>query len=218
MARSLAIWACGKDLVDLPDSMDHIQSAAYQKDRACRWAFHQWELEYQLAKACNDLQVNATSLPLDGAAYQYAISQPLSEINHPLWSAAVNMEKDKWGRKTWRPLFTRRTTSTAIQLAVDHAFTGSYAKHFCPLDPPDSLWCTCGFHIRNPNHILRHCHLFYLHRISCCITTQGRTLPLKSLFSHSVEHAHRLLSFIQQTHAAMRPPEMNVARPPPEPD
>jgi hypothetical protein len=116
--------------------MDRVLSAAYQKDRARRRAFHQWELDYHLARAHNDLQVEATGIALDGAAYQYAISQPPSKHNHPLWSAAVAMEKDKRGRKTRRPLFTQRTTSTALQLAVDHAFTGSYVRKFRPLDPP----------------------------------------------------------------------------------
>jgi hypothetical protein len=118
------------------NGMDRILSAAYQKDRARRRAFHQWELDYHLAKARNDLQINATGLPLDGAAYQYAISQPPSEVNHPLWSMAVTMEKDERGRKTRRPLFLWQTTSTALQLAVDHAFTGSYARKLRPLDPP----------------------------------------------------------------------------------
>jgi hypothetical protein len=139
MARSLAATACRKNLADLPNGMDRILSTAYQKDRAHRRAFHQWELEYHLARAHNDLQISATGTPLDGAAYQYAISQPPSEVNHPLWSAAVAMEKDKQGRKTQRPLFPRWTTSTVLQLAVDHAFTRSYASKFRPLDPPSSL-------------------------------------------------------------------------------
>jgi hypothetical protein len=136
MARSLAATACRKNLADLPNGMDRILSAAYQKDRARRRAFHQWELDYHLARAHNDLQISATGLPLDGAAYQYMISQPPSEHNHPLWSAVVAMEKDKRGRKTRRPLFPWWTTSTALQLVVDHAFMGSYASKFRPLDPP----------------------------------------------------------------------------------
>jgi hypothetical protein len=219
LAGSLASQACRRDIADLPDGMDRIQSAAFQKDCAHRKAFHQWELDYRLARTCNHESLESTGTSLDGAAYQYTISQPLSEINHPLWSAVVAMEKDERGRKTQRPLFTRWTTSTTLQLAVDHAFTGSYAKCFRPADPPESLQCPCGFHLRNPDHIIRHCRFFYLLHTSCLITSHGRPLPLKSLFSHLVEHAHRLLSFIQQTHAAMRPPEMEeVQRMPPEPD
>jgi hypothetical protein len=93
----LATGACRVDLADLPNGMDRIQSAAYQKDRARRRTFLNWEKDYWLARAHNDLQVNATGYPLDGAAYQYAISQPPSEKNHPLWTAATAMEKDKWG-------------------------------------------------------------------------------------------------------------------------
>jgi hypothetical protein len=40
------------------------------------------------------------------------------------------MEKDKWGHKTWHPLFLWQTTSTTLQLVIDHAFTGSYARRF----------------------------------------------------------------------------------------
>jgi hypothetical protein len=219
LARSLASQVCSRDHADLPDGMDRIQSAAFQKDRARRKAFHQWELEYRSARARNVLHIESTGSTLDGAAYQYAISQPPSKVNHPLWSAAVAMEKDKWGRKTRRPRFTRWTTSTALQLAVDHAFMGSYTKRFRPADPPESLWCPCGYHLRNPDHLIRHCRHHYLHRLSCLIITRSLILSLKTLFSHSVEHSHCLLSFIQQSHAAMRPPEMEVdRRMPPEPD
>jgi hypothetical protein len=188
--------------------MDRVQSAAYQKDRARRRAFLNWERDYWLARAHNDLQVNATGTPLDGAAYQYSISQPPSEKNHPLWSAATAMEKDERGCKTWRPLFSRRTTSTTLQLAVDHAFTGSYAKRFRPLDPPTSLRCPCGHPLRTPNHLIRDCRLFYLQRTGHKIIANGRTLSLKTLFSTTTQMAHRLLSFIADSRAAMRPPEI----------
>jgi hypothetical protein len=66
LARSLAIQACGRDLADLPNGIDRILSAAFQKDHAWRKAFHHWELDYHLAGAHNDLQVSATGTPLDG--------------------------------------------------------------------------------------------------------------------------------------------------------
>jgi hypothetical protein len=84
MASTLATAACGVELADLPNGMDRVQSAAYQKDRAHRRAFLNWERDYWLGQAHNDLQVSMTGLPLDGAAYQYAISQPPSEVNHPV--------------------------------------------------------------------------------------------------------------------------------------
>jgi hypothetical protein len=98
-------------------------------------------------------------------------------------------------------------------------FTGSYASRFRPNDPPSSLRCPCGFHLRNPDHLIRHCRHYYLPRLSNQIISRGLILSLKTLFSHSVEHSHRLLSFIQQSRAAMRPPETEVRnRMPPEPD
>jgi hypothetical protein len=219
LASFLAAGACRVDLADLPNGMDRVQSAAYQKDRARRRTFLNWEKDYWLARAHNDLQVSATGLPLDGAAYQYAISQPPSEVNHPLWTAATAMEKDEWGRKTRRPLFSRQTTSTTLQLAVDHAFTGSYAKKFRPLDPPHSLCCPCGHPLHNPHHMIRDCRLFYLQRVGHKITTNGRTLSLKTLFSTTTHMAHCLLSFISNSRAAMRPPEIGRwANIPPEPD
>jgi hypothetical protein len=219
MARSLASQACSRERADLPNSMDRILLATFQKDHARRAAFRQWELEYKAARTRNTLHIESYGSPLDGAAYQYAISQPPSEVNHPLWSATVTMEKDKQGRKTRRPIFTWRTTSTAFQLAVDHAFTGSYAKRFRPNDPPSSLRCPCKFHLRNPDHLIRHCRYHYPHCLSNQIISRGLILSLKTLFSHSVEHSHRLLSFIQQSRAAMHPPEMEASnRMPLEPD
>jgi hypothetical protein len=190
MACSLASQVCGRERADLPNRMDRILSAAFQKDCARRAVFHQWELEYRAARNRNTLHIESYGSPSDGAAYQYAISQPPSEVNHPLWSAVVALETDERGRKTRRPVFTWRTTSTVLQLVVDHAFTGSYAKRFRPNDPPSSLRCPCGFHLRNPDHLIQHCRFYYLHRLSNQIISRGLILSLKTLFSHSVAHAH----------------------------
>jgi hypothetical protein len=141
------------------------------------------------------------------------------DIPTPLWSAATAMEKDERGRKTRRPLFSRRTTSTTLQLAVNHAFTGSYAKRFRPLDPPSSLHCPCGHPLRTPHHLIRDCRLFYLQRTGHKIISNSRTLSLKTLFSTTTQMAHRLLSFIADSRAAMRPPEIGRwSNIPPEPD
>jgi hypothetical protein len=138
---------------------------------------------------------------------------PCRSVTHPLWSTATAMEKDERGHKT------RRTTSTTLQLAVDHSFTGSYASRFRPLDPPSSLCCPCGHPMHSPHHLIRDCRLFYLKRIGHRLIDHSRTLSLKTLFSTTPHMAHRLLSFIADTRAAMRPPEIrsweNI---PPEPD
>jgi hypothetical protein len=169
---------------------------------------HDWVIGSDLTQFDADAYVLARAAEVMAQCYTAEVAPP----SHTYIFCASSP-----GRKTRRPLFMRRTTSTTLQLAVDHAFTGSYARRFRPNDPPQSLRCPCGFHLRNPDHLIRHCRHFYLHRLSNHIISRGIILSLKTLFSHSVEHSHRLLSFIQQSRAAMRPPEME-ARPPPEPD
>jgi hypothetical protein len=53
LARSLASQVCSKERTDLPNGMDRILSAAFQKDCTRRAAFHQWELDYRAARTCN---------------------------------------------------------------------------------------------------------------------------------------------------------------------
>jgi hypothetical protein len=60
LARALTTTACRWSITDLPNSMDHILSVAYQKDHAHRQAFLNWEKDYHLARACNALQVSTT--------------------------------------------------------------------------------------------------------------------------------------------------------------
>ena len=90
--------------------------------------------------------------------------------------------------------YRRRTTATALQLAVDHAFTGSYAKRFRPKDPPESITCKCGAKLRDPNHILRRCSIFHDQRVNTAIHASFRTLSLKQLFN---DYPDRLLVFLQ---------------------
>jgi hypothetical protein len=63
------------------------------------------------------------------------------------------------------------TTSTAFQLAVDHAFTGSYARRCRPADPPGSLICPCGLPLRTPTHLVYSHH--YQPRVDHAIHTHG---------------------------------------------
>jgi hypothetical protein len=105
---------------------------------------------------------------------------------------------------------------TALQLAVDHAFTGSYAQRFRPADPPETLTCPCGAPLRTPQHITRECPLFYQTRVNHAIHTYGRTIAYSALYN---SHPHKLLSFLRDSRAASRPPDfgppVEVA---PEPD
>ena len=123
---------------DQPNGLDKIQSAAYQKDRARRLIFQKWEREYYLDRTIETFRECWCDTP-PSAAYSYTITTHPSETPHPLWKEAskTKVEEDELGRKVTLPLYHHRTTLAAFQLAIDHAFTGTYAKHFCPLDPPN---------------------------------------------------------------------------------
>ena len=143
-----------------------VLTLAYQKDRACAKAFFEWERDYHY-----DRMMEKFLAQWDGArirdAYVYAITPPPSTTHHRLWKEATKVETDDRGRK--RSVHHRRTTSTALQLAVDHAFTGSYTSRFRPSDRPSTYSCTCGEVLRDPDHILRECRLFYQPRIDTAI-------------------------------------------------
>jgi hypothetical protein len=146
--RMASTWAAAACLHDPPNGLDRVQSAAYQKDRARAHAFLNWEVDFHRERCISDFRAAVTGLPTNGHAHTHVILDGPSTHHHPLWSAAVDMEKDERGKKTKRPLYSRKTTSTAFQLAVDHAFTGSYAKRFRPSDPPETLTCPCGAPLR----------------------------------------------------------------------
>ena len=160
-----------------PDGLDRIQSVAFQKDRARKLAFCNWERDFYLdctLKAFNFCWCGITP----SHAYLHAITLPPSEVHHPLWREATRTQPDELGLKTKHPLYHRHTTSTALQLAVDHAFTGSYTTCFRPSDPPETLWCPCGSHTRDPSHIILDCPLFTEARLSTSIVTHSQSLTL----------------------------------------
>jgi hypothetical protein len=160
VARVIVAEAC---LQDPPEGLHKVQSAAFQKARAHERAFNRWAQDYHFDQAKNTLQLRATSLPLDRVAFTHAITNPPSGGNHPLWRAAVEVERDELGRKTRHPKCPRRVTSMALQLVVDHTFTGSYAAHFCPSDPPETLLCPCGAPLHTPQHLTLECRRFFRH-------------------------------------------------------
>ena len=214
VACVLAKEAC---LYTPPDGLHKVQSAAFQKARARERAFQQWAQEWYFARAQNALQLRATGRPLDGAAFTHAILEPPSGGNHPLWDAAVEVEKDNMGRKTRKPKYSRRTTSMALQLAVDHAFTGSYVARFRPLDPPESQYCPCGALWRDPPHLTLLCPRFASEHRNLDIANFHRTLPFRALFS-SKKHAHLLLRLIAATSLTTHPETGPPLYIPPEPD
>jgi hypothetical protein len=114
-----------------PDSMDHIQSASFQKCWARQKAFLAWEHEFGLEQCLTQFHLRWVGDSGEGHAHrEKIITEPPSGSDHPLWVAATDLEKDEHGRKTHCLLYSHCFTSAAIQLAVDHAFTGSYTKRF----------------------------------------------------------------------------------------
>ncbi|KAH9011460.1 hypothetical protein EDB85DRAFT_2297091 [Lactarius pseudohatsudake] len=100
----------------------------------------------------------------------------------------------------------RRTTSTALQIAVDHAFTSSYATRFRPADPPKSLRCPCGEPLRSSSHVLYLCQRYYFKRRHAFgVVRYGRTIPYVKLLSSHKKNALRFLTFLQETRALSRP-------------
>jgi hypothetical protein len=129
-------WAAAACLHDPPNGVDRIQSAAFRKDRARTGAFLNWEMDFHRERCISDFWAAVTGHPTNGHAHTHVILEAPSTHHHPLWAAAIDMEKDERGKKTKRPLYSRCTTSTALQITVDHTFTGSYTQRFHPADPP----------------------------------------------------------------------------------
>jgi hypothetical protein len=214
--RMASTWATTACLHDPPNGLDRVQLAAFQRDQAHARAFLNWEVDSHREHCISDFRATVTGHPTDGHAHLFVIKEAPSAHHHPLWSAAVYMEKDVQGKKTKHPLYSCRTTSTAFQLAVDHAFMGTYTQRFRPADPPETLTCLCGAPLCTPQHITWECPLFYQTCVNHTIHTYGRTIAHSALYN---SHPHKLLSFLQDSCAASRPPDfgppVEVA---PEPD
>ena len=176
--------------------MDSVQSAAYQKDQAQRRAFTQWEEEYHtnhMLETAKTIWLGVDVCP-PCFAYSHALITAPSINHHPLWRECTTRVPFTPGSKKKVFKYRRCTTATALQLAVDHAFTGSYTKRFRPSDPPESLTCKCRAILRDPNHILRHCPIFHTQRVNAAIHASFRTLSLRQLFN---DYPDRLMVFLQ---------------------
>jgi hypothetical protein len=202
-----------------PDGMDRIQSAAFQKDHARKKAFTNWEHEFGLERCLAQFRLRWTGESGEGHIFREGIiTEPPSVGHHPLWAAATEVEKDENRKKTRIPKYSRRTTSAALQLAVDHAFTGSYTKHFRPADPIETTTCPCGACIRSPSHLIQECPQLLQHCINAGIHTHNHTLTLEKLHS-STKYVHQLLTFISEGKVAFHPPDFDIIIPiPPDPD
>ncbi|KAH9010109.1 hypothetical protein EDB84DRAFT_1516786 [Lactarius hengduanensis] len=202
--------------LDPPDN-HHFRSAAFQKRRARAEAFHNWAFDFHLARVEGEWREITRGLPPEGHAHTHVLLRPPDGNNHPLWSAATDCERDDKNRKILsRPLYKRRTTSTTFQLAVDHAFTGSYAARFRPRDPPNAITCPCGWGLRDPPHLILSCPRYFNNRIDSGVSGQYWPLTYKQLFTTS-KGAKRLLDYLQSSRAGSQP-EFGPLPPPPDPD
>ncbi|KAH9020806.1 hypothetical protein EDB85DRAFT_1896001 [Lactarius pseudohatsudake] len=138
------------------------------------------------------------------------------------WSlrqAATQKAKNSEGNKTRRFRFSRRTTSTAIQVAVDHAFTGTYVDRFRPNDPPEARECPCGHRTRSSLHIIHSCTRFNAARLQAHIPLiPNNPTRFSCVIGPGRKDAERLLNFIQESHALTHPEAGPREEVPPEPD
>ena len=131
--------------------------------------------------------------------------QPPNGHNHPLWTWAMDCARDDRGRQiTSQHLYTRCTTSTTLQLAYNHTFTGSYSKCFSWADTPEFHSCLCGYGLRNANHLILHCPWHTHHRINAGIAGHYNPPTLTQLFSTKRGVAY-LLDFLQSSQVATTP-------------
>ena len=171
-----------------------------------QWAvFANWECDYYWDWCLETF--NQWWLSINpNAAHTYTITTHPSEQNHPLWKEATKtmVENDSLGRPVKHPLYKHCTTSIALQLAVNHAFTESYAIWFWPSDPLESLSCMCGSVLRAPFHIITSCPFHYQDRVNTGIHNQNGTLSLTILF-FTHKGVPKLLLFLQMSCVASHP-------------
>jgi hypothetical protein len=130
---------------------------------------------------------------------------PDSQRHHPLWMASLHREKGPDWKCSPHPHFTRHTTSTALQVAVDHAFTGTYINRMRPNNPPEAHHCPCSASMRSPEHITLQCRQFDWDQLAAHISDQLRPLPFRHLVGPLKKDALCLLMFIQDSGAFTRP-------------
>ncbi|KAH9030203.1 hypothetical protein EDB85DRAFT_2246783 [Lactarius pseudohatsudake] len=220
-ARHTATKACK---CDPPEGLDRVQSVAYQKDRA-RWhAFQQWEAKWYADSLIPEFR--RCNLGEDTVSHHHHVlitSPPAHDKHHPLWLATTDMERNQHGKKTKTPKFTWRTTSTAMQVATDHTFTGTYSQRFRPLDLLEHTSYPCGTPLRTTEHVMLHCPWFDQAHISFAIRSSAWNLvrpllPYHTLFL-SRGGAEKLCKFLQFTRTLSCPDPGLLPPPvPPEPD
>ena len=190
-ARFKALQACR---ITPRASLNRVQSAAYCKSQARARAFQQWAAEWTAKRR---------SQPWPSFAYEHAVLQPPGGNNHPLWREAVKTVVDPDTGKQL-PVYSHHTTTTALRLAIGHAFTAEYSRWFRPDTPPDQLACHCGWPDHLFTHILYECPRGFLfrHRNRPPLHRAWEDLPPHAFFT---EEPALLLGYLQTTRLAFKP-------------
>ncbi|KAH9051487.1 beta-lactamase/transpeptidase-like protein [Lactarius vividus] len=214
--------------------VSRVQSAAYQEDPARQITFINWGSEWLIhqtqrgylehgwwpANFGEKTWVRTHPLPKGTRSFTYAntLTRPPDGGDHPLWRAATARKKDDRGRQTGQLLYSRRTTSTALQLAADYAFSGTYVIRFRPSDPEEASACPCGALFKTDTHILYDCphKLIPVARHLSRIVYNGIRTPCGALYRS--KNSHRLLTFLQISRAMSKPDPGPVIEMSPEPD
>ena len=177
-------------------SLNRVQSAAYCKAIACERAFSCWAAEWTIA---------AQARPYPSFVHEYAVTEPPNSNNHPLWKEAVRTYTDP-ETSTALPVYSRHTTTTALRLAVGHAFMSDYSRRFRPDISEDQLACRCGWPSHSFHHLLYECPCRYPFRLQTNWDWHGhRWLDQPpDYFFH--KGAQTFLEYLQATCLGFKPP------------
>ncbi|KAH9010734.1 hypothetical protein EDB84DRAFT_1570229 [Lactarius hengduanensis] len=106
--------------------LENQTSAAYQKDRARQKAFQEWAAEWK--KRQGEIRAGQRTASF---ADKVTLTKPPDGNNHPLWSAANGVREGRQGKEGPKRRYSPDAPPPQpFQIAVDHAFTGSYAARF----------------------------------------------------------------------------------------
>ncbi|KAH9162694.1 hypothetical protein EDB89DRAFT_2024606 [Lactarius sanguifluus] len=215
LARDWAAQGCTRDP---PDGLNKINSASFQKARARTLAFNAWGHRWHANRLIPVFRSRVLGEALPFHQCYSDIHPPDPKHPHPLWQLAVAAEKLPNGRR--RAKHTRRTTSTIMQVATDHAFTGTYVQRFRTNDPPENISCPCGAEVRDSIHVVLECPRYVQARIDSGILPtrpHHQPLPFSSLLG-TRKGIKMLLDFFDKTRALSCPETGPPLPVPPEPD
>ncbi|KAH9178325.1 hypothetical protein EDB89DRAFT_1843942, partial [Lactarius sanguifluus] len=106
-----------------------------------------------------------------------------------------------------------------MQVATDHAFTGTYVQRFRTNDPPENISCPCGAEVRDSIHVVLECPRYVQAWIDSGILSarpHHQPHPMFSSLLGTRKGIKMLLDFLDLTRA-LSCPETGPPLPPPNP-